>query len=242
MSPDHASWRPTHLLLTCEHGGHDVPVEHRALFREADAALLSHRGWDPGALDVALQMAARLSAPIVFSTVTRLLVDLNRSVGNPDVFSEFSRDLPEAARSAVLAAHYHPHRRRVETCVSDAVRSGGRMLHVGVHSFTDQLGSEVRELDVALLFDPARSAESSLCERWHRALVTQAPELRHRFNEPYQGIDDGLTTTLRTRFANTRYAGIEIEARQGLLATPSARRRVAILLAESLASVISAGP
>jgi hypothetical protein len=40
------------------------------------------------------------------------------------------------------------------------------------------------------------------------------------FNKPYLGIDDGLTTYLRTIYPDSRYAGIEIEINQKFVDTP----------------------
>ncbi len=102
------------LLLSCEHGGNQVPTAYRALFAGAAAALQSHRGWDPGALQFARQLARTLGAPLYAASTTRLLVDLNRSIGNRSLFSEFTRPLPAAERRAIVALHYRPHRDRAE--------------------------------------------------------------------------------------------------------------------------------
>ena len=77
----------------------------------------SHRGWDPGALELARDLAEPVGRPMLrLDDSTRLLVDLNRSVGHRALFSEVSRaPLPAGARaSQILDAHYHPHRRRVD--------------------------------------------------------------------------------------------------------------------------------
>ena len=71
------------FLITCEHGGNRVPAPYRRLFRGRRALLDSHRGYDPGALVMARALAAAFTAPLVTSTVSRLLIDLNRSTGHP---------------------------------------------------------------------------------------------------------------------------------------------------------------
>ena len=71
------------LVITCEHGGNRIPVPYRDLFRGQQRQLASHRGYDPGALVMGRALAAAFAAPLVVSTVSRLLVDLNRSVGHP---------------------------------------------------------------------------------------------------------------------------------------------------------------
>jgi hypothetical protein len=45
-------------------------------------------------------------------------------------------------------------------------------------------------------------------------LRQKLPIYHIELNEPYKGTDDGFTTFLRTRFADARYAGIEIEINQ----------------------------
>lgn len=112
------------VLLTCEHGGNEVPEEYRALFDGMEAALASHRGWDPGALSLARWLGRRLSAPVVASTVTRLLVDLNRSAHNPRVFSEATRRLSREERERLLARFHAPHRAEVAEAVARAAAVG----------------------------------------------------------------------------------------------------------------------
>lgn len=226
--------RPTALLVTCEHAGREVPPAYAALFEGADELLSTHRGSDPGAFPVALRLADRLSAPIVFSTVTRLLIDLNRSPDHPGVFSERSRSLPTDARERLLSSHYRPHRECVTRIVADAIAAGRVMLHVGVHSCADVLDGAHRELDIALLFDPDRAPELAFCEAWRRALGERRPDLRFPFNEPYLGKDDGLTTTLRGLFPSDAYLGIEVELRQGFVADEAAQRGAGDLLSDTL--------
>lgn len=205
------------LLLTCEHGGRDVPVAYKHLFRGEKTVLDSHRGYDVGALGVAHRMAARLARPIIFSTVTRLLIDLNRSLDHPDVFSEFSRNVTSAERDRIITTHYEPHRRTVVRVVEAAILSGHTVIHIGVHSCTDRLHDSDRDLDIALLFDETREREQWFCETWRKLLCRNNTNLRYPFNEPYRGSDDGLTTTLRQRFDARFYLGIEVEIRQGMI-------------------------
>ena len=66
------------LIITCEHGGNAVPAAYAALFSGHELLLETHRGWDPGALELAGQMASKFDAPLYAATTTRLLIDLNR--------------------------------------------------------------------------------------------------------------------------------------------------------------------
>jgi predicted N-formylglutamate amidohydrolase len=189
-------------------------LERRALFRGHADLLRSHRGWDAGALHLSRELARRFDAPLVASTTTRLLVDLNRSPHNARAFSTVTRGLPRAERAALLERFHRPHWELVRAAVARGLVSGGRVLHLGVHSFTPVLDGVVRAPDLALLYDPAREPERTLAVAWTRALAVALPRRAVRRNDPYRGSADGLTTALRRSQAAARYVGIEIEVNQ----------------------------
>jgi len=228
------------LILSCEHGGNRIPRELAPCFasRVAQRALASHRGYDLGALDVAKALAKHFRAPLVYSTVSRLVVDLNRTLGHPKLFSEFVRDLPPETRARIIDRYYSPHRARVDSSIRGALDTGMRVIHIGVHSFTPQLDGEVRNADASFLYDPSRLAEKELCARWRAALCARLPDLRVRRNYPYRGTDDGLTTHLRRSFPPRRYLGIELEINQAVLGDARARPKVTRAVLQSLAEVL----
>jgi len=203
--------RPVELLVSCEHGGNEIPPRYRALFRASERLLASHRGYDPGALTLARDFATAFGAPLFYSTVSRLLVELNRSVGHPQLFSY---QVPDSAREELLKRYYRPYRDKLEMRVAAAVKRRKRVLHLSCHSFTPTLAGVQRPADVGLLFDPARRPEAELCAAWRDELRASQPTLRVRRNYPYRGSADGLTTYLRARFDERSYAGIELEVNQ----------------------------
>ncbi|HEY8609275.1 MAG TPA: N-formylglutamate amidohydrolase [Noviherbaspirillum sp.] len=202
------------MMVTCEHGGNRIPPPYRHLFRGHESLLRTHRGHDPGALRLARELAAAFDAPLLAATVSRLLIDLNRSPGHPRLFSEASRRAPGPVREAILRQHYLPYRVQAEAIATAAAGRGARVLHVSCHSFTPQLGEQVRNADIGLLYDPARAPETRLCRRWKTALSVHAPSARVRMNYPYAGTADGLTTHLRRRIPPEQYLGIELEINQ----------------------------
>ena len=228
------------LVLSCEHGGNRVPAEYRALFKGKQRILASHRGWDPGALDLARTIARATEAPLVATTVSRLVVECNRSIGHPRVFSEFTRALPRDERSRLLDLYYHPHRGAVEAVVRSALRSHAVVVHVGIHTFAPVLDGRRRSADIGLLYDPHRAAETVLADMWLIALARVTPELHVKRNYPYRGWSDGLTTTLRGAFPARRYLGIEIEVNQALALGPAKEwARVRGAIADSLQLVLA---
>ena len=151
------------MLVSCEHGGNRVPGCYRRLFHDLQRLLKTHRGYDFGALLMAREIAASFKAPLVASTTTRLLVDLNRSIGHPRLHVEAVRNASREERQQILADHYLPYRRQVEVLVGKAIARGRRVIHVSSHSFTSELNGKVRTADVGLLYDPARPGEVRMC-------------------------------------------------------------------------------
>ena len=223
------------FLVTCEHGGNSIPASYRRLFRGRRALLDSHRGFDPGALVMARALADALGAPLVASTVSRLVVDLNRSIGHPRLYSAATRAESATVRAEIVDRHYRPFRAHVERIVDASVSRGRRVIHISSHSFTPELDGKVRSADVGLLYHPGRHGEATLCACWKAALATLAPGLRVRRNFPYAGKGDGLASHLRRSLPPDAYIGIELEINQNIAAA-SPRRWAALrgVLIESL--------
>ena len=191
---------------------------------------------------MARALARAFRAPLVTSTISRLVIDLNRSIGHPQLFSAETRGVPAAEREGIVARYYRPYRAQVERLVRQSVSRGRRVIHVSSHSFTPQLDGKVRRADVGLLYHPGRPGEADLCARWKAALAGIAPELRVRRNYPYAGRADGLTSYLRLRFPHGAYVGIELEVNQSIVF--GARRPWAALrgmLTDSLRTACASG-
>ena len=226
------------LLVTCEHGGQCVPARFSELLRGAGGVLDTHRGWDPGALQLARELARKFDAPLLACTTTRLLVDTNRSLGHRSLFSEWSRTLSREEREWVLARWWRPHREATLAFV----RAHRPTLHLSVHSFTPVWEGRERTVDIGFLYDPQRRRERELVSSWQEALTELRPELRLRRNQPYRGTADGLISGMRRQFGETRYVGVEVEISQRFPLGPGAYwRRLRADLCTSLAAALASG-
>lgn len=188
-----------------------MPACYNHLFVGLAEILESHRGWDPGALEVASFLSGKLRAPLFKCETTRLLVEPNRSLTSELLFSEYSQRLTSSEREEVLQRHYFDHRNAVEAVIS---KSSKKVLHLSIHTFTPIWNGTTRRVDLGLLFDPARKSEGEFCEVYRSEIRQRLPSFCIEFNEPYKGIDDGFTTYLRTMFGDEDYIGIEIEINQ----------------------------
>ena len=239
---------PDRLVITCEHAGNVVPERYRPLFAGHEHLLPTHRGWDPGALLLAREMAERFHAPLYYDETTRLLADLNRSVGSRELHSEATRHLSLRERRELLERLLPPaskaSRRRAWPRRS---RAGDRIVHIASHSFTPELNGHVRTADVGMLYDPGRPGEVAFATAWLDALGRADPSLRLRRNYPYIGKSDGVCQIMRRRYPPERYVGIELEVNQryveaGGPAWPKIRRTLVETLGESLQLRGGTGP
>lgn len=206
--------RMTQFIITCEHGGHRIPHQYQSYFYGFELLLQSHRGYDRGALTMAKGLATRLNALLFVAVTSRLLIDLNRSIGHPHLFSEVTTSLPLNIRQAIVARYYEPYRKRVERAIIEAIDCGNNVIHIASHSFTAVFKGQERLADVGLLYDPSRLGEHQLCCYWQSKLKECLPELTIRRNYPYLGKADGFTSYLRRQFPADRYLGIELEINQ----------------------------
>ena len=201
-------------VITCEHGGNRIPSPYSDLFTGHQALLDSHRGFDPGALSMAKALATAFAVPLVTATVSRLLVDLNRSIGHPRLYFEATLNEPPEVRQQIVKHYYQPYRARAEHLVRQAIVDHGQVIHLSSHSFTPELHGKVRDADIGLLYDPSRASEVDFCECWRAALKVCAPGLKVRRNYPYAGKGDGLTAWFRRRLPPSTYVGVELEINQ----------------------------
>lgn len=231
---------PVLALVTCEHASAHVPTRYAKLFSGRGALLQSHRGYDRGALEVAKSVARALAVPCFFGQSTRLLIDLNRSIGHRALFSELTRGLARETKQHIVREHYQPYREGVERTLRKRVARRGAILHVSVHSFTPSLNGQVRNADLGLLYDPKRTAEKRFCAALQRELAARAPALTVRRNYPYRGVADGFVPYLRRVLPANRYVGIEIEINQHLASSSSILRSTGHLISAALEACVDA--
>lgn len=198
-------------IITCEHAGNLVPEEFSSLFKSYPTELNSHLGWDPGSWDIAVSLARLLKIEALGCHTTRLLIEPNRSLDSNQLFSPVTQLLPDMQKQKLINTIYLPYRNLVEEKIHQAHKP---VLHLSIHTFTPVFNNQIRAVDIGLLFDPDRYREKEFCEAYIRQLNSPFPHFTVCFNEPYQGVDDGFTTYLRTRFNADQYLGIEIEVNQ----------------------------
>lgn len=226
------------MILTCEHATAAIPAPYAELLAGARHLLDTHRACDIGAREVC-QALEEMADGAVYGECSRLLIDLNRSLHHPGLFSDFSRDLPRREKEKVVQHWYVPFRSTVLAAVRQTLARHGAVLHLSVHSFTPVLNGVVRSNDIGILYDPRRPGEKGFARQLADGMREIDRHLSVRMNHPYRGAADGHTTALRRLFDGGSYLGIEIEINQRLLGDNRGRSAMGEFLAGALARLAS---
>jgi predicted N-formylglutamate amidohydrolase len=234
------------VVVTCEHASNDIPALWKEKLAIPKSILATHRAWDPGTPDLGKAIAKSVGTKCRMGKATRLLVDLNRSPDNPAVFSKWStKNLSTKDREKLLQSHHGAFWRQTRAEIDTRrARSKCEILHVSVHSFTPVLRGERRRVDIGILYDPERAREAELATKWLRHLQQAAntaglKNICIAANEPYLGISDAHTTSLRGTLNPDWYSGVEIEVNQKIVRQGGKRWRTIIrLICDSLVMLL----
>jgi predicted N-formylglutamate amidohydrolase len=225
------------VLVVCEHASNRFPA--REALELSPELRESHIAWDPGALGVAVGLAARLEAPLVHGGVSRLLYDCNRPPEAHDAIPERSEtyDIPgnaslsEIARRRRVEHIYFPFRDRLASEIE--TRREALALLVTVHSFTPIFHGRKREVELGILHGTdARFAIEMAATR------PTGCELDTRINEPY-GPEDGVTHTLDLHGTPNGLLNVMLEIRNDLIDTADRQQDMAELLAPWLETTLA---
>jgi predicted N-formylglutamate amidohydrolase len=215
--------RRSQLILSCEHGGYEIPAHWKKIVQIPRSVLTSHRGWDRGALPVVKQLSHQLQVPVYAHKISRLLIETNRSPHHAALFSRYSRHLLPAQKLQMIEDVYRPYRDQVTHAIQDFVERDHLVIHLSIHSFTPRLGQHIRNNHIGLLYDSGRKRDRGFCYDLKHQINKLCPHWRIRMNYPYRGTSDGFVPALRKHFPQGCYLGIEIEINQKIVSHGEAR-------------------
>jgi predicted N-formylglutamate amidohydrolase len=225
-------------VLACDHASNRIPAEYNALGLSPSEQLM-HIAWDPGAFEVALKLSAALDAPLVASTVSRLVIDCNRYHSAPDLIPKLSeltqvpgnRDLTEDERRRRIERYHAPFHAALEGVLEARKSAGQRSVLATVHSFTPVYKGVARPWPIGLI----HGAEIGVTEGLRDALLADAPSLNVGWNEPYAA-QSGVTYTLEHHGDERGLDCTMIEIRNDEILTPEGITLWSDRLARSLAA------
>lgn len=182
-----------------------------------------HIAWDPGALAVSLRLVDLLDAPLVASTVSRLVIDCNRQESAPDLIPVLSErteiaanaDLSATERQRRIAAFHAPFHSALEAVLEQRKRAGMETVLVTVHSFTPVYKDVQRPWPIGLIHPRDERFTRALSD----ALKADDAGLNVGWNEPYSALN-GVTYTLEHHGDGRGLAATMIEIRHNEILEP----------------------
>ena len=210
------------VAILCDHASNALPSEYGDLGLP-HGAFERHIAYDIGAAWVARGLAARLKAPAILSTFSRLLIDPNRGADDPTLVMRISDGAQVPGNARLEAAevarrrdlYWRPYRESCARLVDAMSATGFPPAVVSVHSFTPFWRGRPRPWKVGVLWDKdPRLAEPLLAALASENDLQPAQELIGD-NEPYDGALEG--DTIDDIATSRGLANALIEVRQDLI-------------------------
>lgn len=222
------------FLISCEHAFNTIPEEFENI-SIPEAIISSHYSYDKGAYFFSKFLYQSLDTKrklFLYSKINRLLIDYNRSLNNPKVFSKFSKNLTEEQKK-ILIKDYKIFREQSYRFIFQSIQLGYLVIHFSIHSFAYFFRNRYRKTEIGILYDPRKSLEVKFAKELKKALN----QYKCHLNLPYRGYTDGHTTHLRQMFRE-KYIGIELEINQKYVIKNQFEKTIQIDIGKAINSLI----
>lgn len=231
------------FVFVCDHASNFFPPPYDTSLGVSEADKLAHIAWDPGALGVAKGLAERLDAPLVYTTVSRLIIDCNREESRADLMPCLSettpidgnRDLSDDEKAFRLNLAHRPFHDDIDRILNRRKESGLPTAVVSIHSFTPVYKGESRPWEIGLISDKDRRLADPVIED-----LRERGDLTVGDNEPYAP-SDGVYYTIRRHGEDRELPCLMVEIRNDEVKTDAEETRWADILAPILLHVAEAG-
>lgn len=210
------------FVLVCDHASHYIPEKYGDLGL-TEAERMSHIAWDPGAQAVSRALSEMLDAPLVESTISRLVIDANRDPAAPNLIwtlSEATRiaaneNLSDEERQFRIETYHRPYHEAVDAVLAARLEAGRETFLVCVHSFTPVFLGQARPWPIGLI----HGRNDMFTRALQSALAEDEPSLNIGWNEPYAALN-GVTLTLEKHGDGRGVPATMIEIRNDEIQTP----------------------
>ena len=228
-------------LVICDHAANALPARYGSLGLEREA-LARHIAYDIGAAALARALAARLAAPAVLSTFSRLLIDPNRGADDPTLVMRYSDGAIVPGNARVDAAEierrkerfWAPYRDEIAATIEAMIAAGEPPALISIHSFTPVWRGAPRRWKIGVLWDRDGRVPKPLL-----AALAAEPDIGPEAigdNEPYDGALAG--DTIDALATSRGLANALIEVRQDLIAATEGAAAWADRLARLLKPIL----
>ncbi len=179
-----------------------------------------------------------MSAPLVTSGYSRLVIDCNRQPGYPSSIPPISdgtvvpgnRELTDVDRAARAEACFWPYHRAVDGEIADLIANGPKPALVVIHSFTPRMNDLDRPWQLGILWDEDPRLAVPLLD-----YLKRQKDIVTGDNEPYSGRDE-QEYTIGAHAVPNDLPRVSIEIRQDLISDEAGIKHWAGVLQPALAA------
>lgn len=222
------------FLITCEHASNRVPAPLRSSASDREW-LATHWGWDIGARTVCREIIRQTGSFGVFSRFSRLVCDANRAPDNPSLIKcalegdllNFNAGLTIEEVDRRIGRYHAPYHQAVDQATAERLAQPGEVMLLAIHSFTPQLGDDVRTMDIGLLFNPFSEVAHRMAEEFRQEGLSVA------LNAPYSAFD-GLMYAAERHGTNHQAVYLEVEINQKCISNAADARKMGSTLTRAL--------
>ena len=226
------------LVLLCDHASNHFPAPYDQCLGVSDEEKSAHISWDPGALGVAMALSKALDAPLIYTTVSRLVIDCNREETREDLtpclseLTEISgnKNLSEEERTFRINLVHRPFHDAIDKVLALRADKGLPSAVVSIHTYTPVYKGKTRPWEIGLISEnDRRLADPVLAGLKARGDLTVGD------NEPYAP-SDGVYYTVRRHGEDKSLPCLMIEIRNDEVRTPNEELHWADILGPLLKS------
>lgn len=238
------------VLITCEHASKVIPKSFKNLgLTKAEMREIEGYLYDKGALDVAKKVSNRIKADLLYSTYSRIVVDVNRPLGkshvkNPDIDHAVRRRLRLKNKSYLeipgnrisdkqaverWRRHSKPYQEIGLRMAKNIARKSGRALIVPIHSFT----AEKSKVDIDIIVGKSKKIAREIYK-----LLKRKTKYNIAINKPwsfYQGGGGAFAKTEKEK--NIDLVCFEINDRN--INTERQKSEIASIISEAIKNVLA---
>ena len=177
-------------LVICDHASNKIPLEYENL-GISNNDLESHRAFDLGASDVAIELYKLLDCNLVMANFSRLLIDPNRGEDDPTLIPKLSEGKVikgninismyknDIERNKRFLQFYLPYHKQISKFIKKSLDYGKIPKILSIHSFTPIWKGKKREIDVGILWDRD--------DRLSKIFLNSLKNIKLGDNKPYSG-------------------------------------------------------
>ena len=203
------------LLLVCDHASKAVPIKLKNLGLDK-IQFERHIAFDIGAAEVTRNLAKRLNSQAILSGYSRLAIDPNRPLGDPQSILEISdgifipgnQGLTKNNQRCRVSNLFEPYHDTINKTLAHLSSNGKTPVLVSIHSFSPDFGNKPRPWDIGVLWNRDPRIAKPLIEKLKKYGLNVGDNL------PYSGLELAYTIDLHGGAAGLANCVVEINQNQ----------------------------